>query len=60
MSHSKRVLIFIVSIILVFGLLVLLSSWLASLSIYIPKWPALIVIMGLYFYLFPKKQRKEK
>jgi hypothetical protein len=58
MTHQTRVLIFIGAIVLV--LLGLVSAPLWSNGYRIPQWPALTALAVLYFYLFPKKQKKQK
>jgi len=55
LSHTKRVLIFIGTIFLIFILLIPLQTWAKNTGHILPLWPAGTIIVGLYFYLFRKK-----
>jgi steroid 5-alpha reductase family enzyme len=58
MSKTVKVLIFMAAIIItIFGLLVLQMLGNKNGTIY-PKWPATVLIMGVYFVLFGKKKNE--
>lgn len=60
MTHTKRVLIFIGSIVLIIIGLLMLQVWSSRTGNYFPKWPAILAVFGLYYYLFPKKKEKQE
>lgn len=54
-SHTKGALIFIGATFLIIIGFALLQGWANSTGHYLPKWPAGVIIVGLYSYLFRKK-----
>jgi hypothetical protein len=59
MTYTKRVLIFIGAIVLIFIGLLLLQAWSNNTGKHFPKWPAIVAVIGLYYYLFPKKPKQK-
>ena len=55
LSHTKRVLIFIGAIFLIIIGLAPLQTWANKTGHFLPKWPVVTIILGIYFYLFRKK-----
>ena len=55
LSHTKRVLIFIGATFLIIIGLTILQTWANNKGYFLQKWPATVLILALYFYLFRKK-----
>ena len=59
MTYTKRAIIFIGAIVIIFIGLLLLQSWSNETGNHFAKWPAIVAVLALYYYLFPKKAKQK-
>jgi hypothetical protein len=60
MTYINRLIIFILAAIIILIGVFFAQIWSKNNAAYIPKWPAIVALIGLYYYLFPKKINNEK